>query len=91
MKKLDDLIDEMTEAEYLCMTDMKWVADRIREFNNEQAQGLTPHSWEVINELSELVDGAIDIIEIYDAQSPASKAWKRNWIDKAHKRGFYGQ
>lgn len=30
--KLFKLIDEMTDAEYLCMTDMKWVADRIREF-----------------------------------------------------------
>ena len=41
-EKLLNLIDEMVEAEYLCMTDMKWVADRIREFAEDNANPIDP-------------------------------------------------
>lgn len=37
MSAINDLIDRMTEAEYLSMVDMKWVADRLREFAVEEA------------------------------------------------------
>ena len=39
--KLVDLIDSMTEAEYLTIKDMTWVAERIREFAAEQAEANT--------------------------------------------------
>ncbi len=33
--------------------------------------------------LLELVDAAEDIIELYDAKTPAQKKWKTEWLKKA--------
>ena len=53
MSDIHDLIDRMTEAEYLSMTDMKWVADRLREFAEEQAN--TPSNADMVEELKKCV------------------------------------
>ena len=34
-------------------------------------------------EVHELLDGCYDIIEIYNATTPAQKEWKKNWLKKA--------
>ena len=39
--------------------------------------------------LVELIDGAYDIIEIWDAKSPAQIAWKKAWMSKARELGAY--
>lgn len=33
--------------------------------------------------LLELVDGVVEIIEIYQPGSPAQEKWKRDWLQKA--------
>jgi hypothetical protein len=35
----------------------------------------------------ELLDGAYDIIEIFDAKTPAQIAWKKAWLIKARELG----
>jgi len=37
--------------------------------------------------LLELVDGVYELVELYNPQSPAQEAWKRNWLEKARKAG----
>jgi hypothetical protein len=35
------------------------------------------------NELLSLIDGCIDIVEIWKAESPAQIEWQKNWLCKA--------
>ncbi len=37
--------------------------------------------------LLELVDGAYELVELYQPESPAQEAWKRNWLEKARRAG----
>lgn len=37
--------------------------------------------------LLELVDGAYEIVELFNPKSPAQKSWKENWLEKAKKLG----
>ncbi len=37
--------------------------------------------------LLELVDGVYELVEFYKPQSPAQKAWKRSWLEKARLAG----
>lgn len=39
--------------------------------------------------LVELIDGAYDIIEIWNAESPAQIAWKKAWMAKARELGAH--
>lgn len=41
----------------------------------------------VDSELLSLVDGALEIVTIYKAESPAQIEWKKNWIKKAIELG----
>lgn len=42
-------------------------------------------------ELVELVDGAYEIVELFNATSPAQIEWKRAWLEKARKHGASGE
>jgi hypothetical protein len=35
------------------------------------------------DKLRGLIDGAMDIVEIWQAESPSQKLWKRDWLDGA--------
>jgi len=43
------------------------------------------------DEALSLVDGAYEIVELYKAESPAQKAWKKRWIKRANALGIYGE
>ena len=52
---------------------------------------MTKHYAEV---LAELVDGAIEIVETWEARYPAQKDWKREWLRKAKRiltENYYGK
>lgn len=38
-------------------------------------------------QLLELVDGALDVVALWNATSPAQKKWQANWIKKAKELG----
>ena len=42
-------------------------------------------------ELVELVDGAYEIVEIFNATTQAQIEWKRAWLEKARKHGASGE
>ena len=71
--------DEMTEDDmYNALYPLSRV-DIVRLFPKKISQ-INPQS-----ELSELVDGAYNIVELWDAETKAQKDWQRRWLEKARK------
>jgi hypothetical protein len=44
-----------------------------------------------IEEMRSLIDGCYEIVELFQAESPAQIAWKENWLSKARKFGASGE
>ena len=42
---------------------------------------------EEVSEMCSLLDGAIEIVCLWEAKSPSQIEWKKNWIEKARKYG----
>lgn len=40
-----------------------------------------------VMQLLELVDGALEVVALWNATSPAQKKWQANWIKKAKEVG----
>lgn len=69
------------EKEFDCMNERL-----IKLFKQKTSQYPVCSSKREIDSL-ELLDGAYDIIEIWNAATPAQIEWKKNWLVKARELG----
>lgn len=56
--------------------------EAVNWYENHQMNNL-----QMISQYFALIDGAYDIIELWDAKSVGQKEWKENWLKEAEKLG----
>ena len=61
----------------------------IRRYRTSSAKPISKD--DIPRELFALVDGAFEIVEMYDAVSPAQKKWKKIWLETARSFGASGE
>ena len=67
---------------------LKFIEQKQSPVDNQVMQGVSQpvqNAGDVNVSLMELVDGALPIVEIFDAESPSQIEWKKNWIKTARK------
>jgi hypothetical protein len=78
-----DILSEIVTAINKKGDDYCKLLNKCRQY--EKAEQKSRSSKEENITLLELVDGAYDVIELYDAKTPAQKKWKNDWLEKARK------
>lgn len=80
-----DCQPEMSDAA-LAYRDLEFERDDIKERLHELAL-----DWQVLftkyEDARSLIDGAYEIVELFEAKTPSQIEWKRKWLGAARKHG----
>lgn len=86
---MTDRVAELTEFNQQLHAENKHLCDRVEELEklSNDMEAELHGVWADYHDARSLIDGAYEIVELFEAKTPSQIEWKRKWLGAARKHG----